>query len=175
MYEGRYSEAAPLLAQVIENGFYQLDSSTDFKPSIDADTPYISVGSSTEVIFALLGEWQGTRAAVVTPGVMPYMTLSDVYLSLSECQYRMGREDDARFYLDKVIEAKGIAMMKGDLLWEIKQMREHLLLYSGTYFAFLKRNNLAKDACGVEDYRLLFPIPSSEMNNNMMMIQNPGY
>lgn len=177
MYEGRYSEAAPLLSQVIGNGFYSLDASTDFKTSPELDVEYtrVSVGESTEVIFALADQGATTRVVIQSPGVIPYITLSDVYLSLAECMYHTGNVGKAEDLLEAVVSAKSLMLTQEDTLLRIKELREHLLLYSGTYFAFLKRNNLAKEACGIEDYRLLFPVPSSEMMNNMMMTQNPGY
>ena len=57
---------------------------------------------------------------------------------------------------------------------KIKEVRERILLYSGTYFAFLKRTDLAKEVCDIEDYQLLFPIPSSEVDLNPNIKQNPG-
>lgn len=177
MYERRYSEAAPLLNQVIDNGFYSLDASTDFKTSPELDVEYtrVSVEESTEVIFALSDQGATTRVVIQYPGVMPYITLSDVYLSLAECLYHTGNEGQAEDLLEALVRAKSLMLIEKDTLLRIKEVRERLLLYSGTYFAFLKRNNLAKDVCGIEDYRLLFPVPSSEMMNNMMMTQNPGY
>jgi tetratricopeptide (TPR) repeat protein len=177
MYERRYSEAAPLLNQVINNGFYSLDASTDFKTSPELDVEYtrVSVEESTEVIFALSDQGATTRVVIQYPGVMPYITLSDVYLSLAECLYHTGNEGQAEDLLEALVRAKSLMLIEKDTLLRIKEVRERLSLYSGTYFAFLKRNNLAKDVCGIEDYRLLFPIPNSEMMNNMMMTQNPGY
>ncbi len=174
MYEGNYTDAKPLLTKVIENGFYSLDASTDFKPS--ATTGNIGVAESTEVIFAFLND-AGTRAGVtiVEPGVMPYITLSDVYLSLAECYYQMGDSKTAEQYIKDVIDAKSLKVSDDNALMEIKEIREQILLYSGTYFAFLKRTGIAKSVCGIEDYQLLFPIPSEELLYNGYMTQNPGY
>ena len=44
--------------------------------------------------------------------------------------------------------------------------------WGGTYFAFLKRTGLAKDVCGIEDYQLLFPIPNTDVTDNVP--QNNG-
>ena len=101
--------------------------------------------------------------------------LSDVYLSLAECCYHAGRASEANSLVEAVAQAKSLVLAEGDVLFRIKELREHLLLYSGTYFAFLKRNGLAQDVCGIENNRLLLPIPSSEMRFNMMLTQNPGY
>lgn len=174
MYEGRYDEAMPLLRSVMDNGFYRLDASTNFAPSIDLESSYVSVENSTEVIFALQNE-RVTRATIVSPQVTPYITLSDVYLSLAECCYHAGRASEANSLVEAVAQAKSLVLAEGGVLFRIKELREHLLLYSGTYFAFLKRNGLAQDVCGIENNRLLLPIPSSEMRFNMMLTQNPGY
>ena len=45
----------------------------------------------------------------------------------------------------------------------------------GGYFAFLKRNGIAKSELGLKDYQLLLPIPINEINANPSMVQNPGY
>ena len=174
MYEGNYSDAKPLLTKVIENGFYSLDASTDFKPSTTTD--YVGVAESTEVIFAFLND-RGTRAGItiMEAGVMPYITLSDVYLSLAECQYTLGDLTSAEQYIKNVVDAKSLNVSESNVLLKIKEVREQILLYSGTYFAFLKRTHIAKNICGIEDFQLLFPIPSDELYTNMYITQNPGY
>ena len=147
MYEGNYSDAKPLLKKVIDNGFYSLDASMDFKPSTTTDN--IGISESTEVIFALLND-AGTRAAItiVEAGVIPYITLSDVYLSLAECYYKEGDSTSAEHYLKSVTETKKLNVSESNTLMKIKEVRENILLYSGTYFAFLKRTGIAKDVCG---------------------------
>ena len=174
MYEGNYIEAKPLLEKVIDNGFYSLDASTDFNSSTTTDC--IGASESTEVIFALLND-SGTRSdvTVVEAGVMPYITLSDVYLSLAECQYKLGDLVSAEQSVKNVTDAKSLTVSESDVLMKIKEVREQILLYSGTYFAFLKRTGIAKDVCGIEDYQLLFPIPIVELQTNSSMSQNPGY
>jgi len=74
-----------------------------------------------------------------------------------------------------VIDAKNLSVPDNNVLMQIKEVREQILLYSGTYFAFLKRTNLAKDICSIEDYQLLFPIPYQELVMYPQMTQNPGY
>ena len=174
MYQGNYSEAKSLLQTVVDNGYYTLDASTNFMPSTSTDD--ISVAESTEVIYAFQYD-AGTRASVtiMEPGVMPYITLSDVYLSLAECWYKEGKTNNAEEYISKVMNAKNLTSAETDALLKIKDVREQILLYSGTYFAFLKRSGLAKDVCNIADYQLLFPIPSNEMYSNRQMTQNPGY
>lgn len=174
MYQGNYTTAKNLLQKVVDNGFYTLDASKNFMTSTSTDD--IDVTESTEVIFALQYD-AGTRASVtiMEPGVMPYITLSDVYLSLAECHYELGDSNTAEQNIKKILDAKNISTTETDVLMKIKDVREQILLYSGTYFAFLKRTGLAKTICNIEDYQLLFPIPSNELYSNSQMTQNPGY
>lgn len=175
MYEGYYAQAKVLLQQVISNGFYCLDASTNFfgtwgEVVIDG----VATDVSPELIFALHGA-SATRSTVsiYTPNKMPCMTLSDVYLSLAECYYFLEDATTADTYVQSIIDAKSLEVNESSVLMKIKAVRERLLLHSGTYFAFLKRSGLAKEVCGIEDYQLLFPIPQSEMYNNRQMTQNP--
>lgn len=174
MYQGNYTTAKDLLQKVVDNGFYTLDASKNFMTSTSTDD--IDVTESTEVILALQYD-AGTRASVtiMEPGVMPYITLSDVYLSLAECHYELGDSNTAEQNIKKILDAKNISTTETDVLMKIKDVREQILLYSGTYFAFLKRTGLAKTICNIEDYQLLFPIPSNELYSNSQMTQNPGY
>ena len=170
LYEGKYNEANDLLRQVVEAGFYEFDTTSGDICQIPA--------SSSEVIYALLCD-SGTRTraniTIEQPLEIPYLTLTDVMLSLAECNYMLGREHEAENYLSEVKRAKNITTEGGNILQEIKSVREQTLLHSGTYFAFLKRTGLAKEVCGVEDYRLLLPIPQQELETNMNLMQNPGY
>lgn len=174
MYQGNYSTAKDLLQKVVDNGYYTLDTSKDFKPSTSTDD--IDIAESTEVIFAFKYD-AGTRASVtiMEPGVMPYITLSDVYLSLAECHYKLGDSSTAEQHIKKILDVKKLTTSETEVLMKIKDVREQILLYSGTYFAFLKRTGLAKEVCDIEDYQLLFPIPSNELYTNNKMTQNPGY
>ena len=174
MYQGNYSTAKDLLQKVVDNGYYTLDTSKDFKPSTSTDD--IDIAESTEVIFAFKYD-AGTRASVtiMEPGVMPYITLSDVYLSLAECHYKLGDSSTAEQHIKKILDVKKLTTSETEVLMKIKDVREQILLYSGTYFAFLKRTGLAKEVCDIEDYQLLFPIPSNELYTNNKMTQNSGY
>lgn len=175
MYEGNYNDAHPLLQKVISNGFYKLDASMDFKPSSTNND--IDVKESTEVILAFLNNDTGSRAntTIMEAGVIPYITLSDVHLSLAESFYKLGDNNEAEKQIKKITDAKNINLTETDVLMKIKEVRERLLLYSGTYFAFLKRTGLAKEVCDIKDYQLLFPIPSNEVDLNPNIQQNPGY
>lgn len=173
LFEGNYAEAKTLLEEVIGNGFYQLDASSEYTEA------------SGEIIFALRAEPVNTSPYDLfydykIPTLIPRFTLSDAYLSLAECHYHMGDESAALENLHRVTDAKGLDLPEdADILAQLQQVRERLLFHSGSYFTFLKRNGLAIERCGIEEYRLLLPIPSSYIQDMERMgdvaIQNDGY
>lgn len=77
--------------------------------------------------------------------------------------------------MQKVITAKHISATGENTLEKIKDARLQLMLYTNTNFTFMKRNNFAKEVYGIEEYRLLLPIPQQEIDVNSSMTQNPGY
>ncbi len=192
IYKGELHDARHLLEEVIRSDFYQLDASGNFNSNdsdimIDTDIVIedemgpagksIKVNESTEVIFALINSNStGTTRSGVTiaePTVIPYITLSDVYLSYIECCYMLGDLARAEVYMNELFKIKNLNITEDNYLMKVKQAREQLLLNNGTYFAFLKRTGLAKDICEVEDYQLLFPIPNTDVTDNVP--QNNGY
>lgn len=131
------------------------------------------------IIYALINNTK-TRANIVIeePEIIPYITLSDVYLSLAECHYRLGNHETAKQCIGNVIKAKNLTVQSDDIITRIKEIREQILLHSGTFFAFLKRNGITEEVCDIKIYQqhmLLFPIPENELRYNPNMTQNPGY
>lgn len=174
MYLGEYNQAETLLEKVISNGFYELDAS-NYNNS-ETITNLFNNGSSKETIFATHSEPQ-TRGniSISTPKLVPIMTYTDVVLSYAESLYKNGKTPEAESQLQKVITAKHISITGGNTLEKIKDARLQLMLYTNTNFAFMKRNNFAKEVYGIEEYRQLLPIPEQELMYNSLMTQNPGY
>lgn len=174
MYQGEYNQAEKLLGEVISNGFYELDASNyNNKETI---TNLFNNGSSKEIIFAAHNEPQSRgNISIGTPPLVPIMTYTDVVLSYAESLYKNGRTLEAESQLQKVITAKHISVTGENTLEKIKDARLQLMLYTNTNFAFMKRNNFAKEVYGIEEYRLLLPIPQQEIIVNPSMTQNPGY
>lgn len=176
LYRHDYQSAAPLLAKVINNGYYALDNSnystTETIDKIAAD------GGGVEVVFALNGG-SGTRTRagvnIHSPYLITLMTYTDVMLSYAECQYRLGDMSSAERFLNSVAVAKDVTLSGSNLLEKIADARRQLMLYSFGNFAFFKRSGLAASEYGVENYRLLWPIPQREMETNPNLTQNPGY
>ena len=133
-------------------------------------------GSSKETIFATHNEPQSRgNISIGIPLLVPIMTYTDVVLSYAESLYKNGRTLEAESQLQKVITAKHISATGENTLEKIKDARLQLMLYTNTNFAFMKRNNFAKEVYGIEEYRLLLPIPQQEIDVNSSMTQNPGY
>ena len=167
MYEGDWDLAKSLLTEVINNGYYTLDQEYEYKTT------------SKDIIFALTQEilTEGAshkNSTIKVPNILPIQTMTDVYLSMAECEYNTGNKLEANKLLSMVATAKGIKVSSEGIIG-VKEVREQLLLHSTSYFSFLKRNNIAQSECGILDYQLLFPIPIKELYTNSQMSQNLGY
>lgn len=172
MLEGCYVEAIPLLEKIITNGFYKLDD-------------VIKDSRSTDIIFGLMQQegnyvieypWFSYRPSAL----IPYATLTDVYLSLAECYYRSSGESKAQEYLQQVMSVQNTSINETEFMKQLSILHEENGVHSvgifGKYFSFLKRNGLVEDVCGVEEYRLLFPVPETYMKEYKgVATQNPGY
>ena len=173
MYQGNYRQAEPLLAKVISGGFYMLDSSNyNQKETI---TDLYNNGSGTETILAVRNDvMTRSNISLGIPSLVPLMTYTDVLLSYAECLCKNGSTSDAESQLNKIVAAKGIPLSGTTVLDKIKSARLQLSLYCDVNFAFLKRTGFAKEVYGVEDYRLLLPIPQRDVIAGGIS-QNTGY
>ena len=100
---------------------------------------------------------------------------TDLLLSLAECKLNGDTPAGVNTYISEISNHYGISIEPTDEIQKIKEIYQKAEIRYG-YFAFLKRNGLAKETIGItDDYQLLFPIPQSEINLNPNMGQNPGY
>lgn len=101
---------------------------------------------------------------------------TELLLSLAECKLNGDTPTDTDTFINEILNNYRWLNIEST---DKKQMMKDIYLELGIrdgYFAFLKRNGLAKETIGItEDYQLLFPIPQSEINLNPNMVQNPGY
>lgn len=173
MYQGNYRQAEPLLAKVISGGFYMLDSSNyNQKETI---TDLYNNGSGTETILAVRNDvMTRSNISLGIPSLVPLMTYTAILLSYAECLCKNGSTSDAESQLNKIVAAKGIPLSGTTVLDKIKNARLQLSLYCDVNFAFLKRTGFAKEVYGVEDYRLLLPIPQRDVIAGGIS-QNTGY
>ena len=107
MYRNNYSKAKPYLEKVISNGYYNLNSN--------------------DVIMAY--QYSVITRASSTNEYVPLFTLSDVTLSLAECEYKLGNTNVAWQNAKKVADGKhtfsNITAPEG-LLQYVSQIRKVL-------------------------------------------------
>lgn len=87
-----------------------------------------------------------------------------------------GNTPKAKEYINQVCEHKNLTVDQSDVLKAIASL--HYQINSPSYMNFIRRNGLGESFMGLSHdnlYQLLWPIPSSEMNLNPQMTQNPGY
>ena len=173
MYNERHLDAMPLLQQVINNKFYTI-SEADFSDGENTST-FNTLFEEDELIYGFK-DGSGTRVNIVIriPGIIALQTITDAYLSLAECYFKDDKSSIAEELINQVAATKNIAV-SGSVLNKIKELRSQVLLYSAGYFPYMKRSALATEAFEVEDWQLLWPIPTSEINFNPNISQNDGY
>ena len=173
MYNERHLDAMPLLQQVINNKFYTI-SEADFSDGENTST-FNTLFEEDELTYGFK-DGSGTRVNIVIriPGIIALQTITDAYLSLAECYFKDDKSSIAEELINQVAATKNIAV-SGSVLNKIKELRSQVLLYSAGYFPYMKRSALATEAFEVEDWQLLWPIPTSEINFNPNISQNDGY
>lgn len=159
----KWDEALPLLEKVISNGYYSLIA-----------TNKVEFKNDSECIFGLIKQ---TRA-VDNDGkaCIPCLDYREVVLTAAECLYHTGKTAKAKEYVDLISKKKSISVDGSDLLKSIATLRYKLQLPN--YLTFIRRNDLGTSFMGLsanQTYQLLWPIPSSEINNGPGVTQNPGY
>lgn len=134
------------------------------------DMPLPKLGETGKTVVAGFA----LELAKAFPSLVPLMTYTDVLLSYAECLCKNGRTSDAEIQLNKLVTAKELQLSGVTVLDKIKSARLQLTLYCDVNFAFLKRTGLAKEVYGVENYRLLLPIPQRDVIAGGIS-QNTGY
>jgi tetratricopeptide (TPR) repeat protein len=168
MYLGEYDKAYPLLTQIIQSGNYTLSNSR---------TNALSSGSK-EIIYAFRQDPQREYSRYIeSTDIVPALLYSEVVMLAAECAYRLGNNSEAVNYYNKVAESRGAATISSttDFMSAMLSLWENELKGTGTYFAFLKRNNLAEEVLNIPVYKQLLPIPRQELDLNPGIKQNPGY
>jgi len=168
MYTGDYNEAYSLLQEIIQSGNYALNNSR-----IGA----LSTGSN-EFIYVLKQDSQSEYSQnIELTDFIPIITYSEIIMLSAECAYHLGNTDDAINYYNIMAESRSVATISSteNFISNILSLWKTELKGTGTYFAFLKRNDLAESVLNIPNYRLLLPFPQSELNLNPNLIQNPGY
>ena len=155
----KFDKALPLLEEVIRRGEYHLEYSqaTEYQNNAECILGYYPEMSSAQKIF-------------------PCLDYKDVILTAAECLYHTGNTPKAKEYINQVCEYKNLTADQSDVLKAIASL--HYQINSPSYMNFIRRNELGESFMGLSHdnlYQLLWPIPSSELNCNPQMTQNPGY
>ncbi|WP_134087926.1 RagB/SusD family nutrient uptake outer membrane protein [Olivibacter sp. XZL3] len=114
---------------------------------------------------------------------VPVIRISEVYLNRAEAQAQLGRVQEAQEDLNRIRTRAGLAAITpqgADLLTAIRRERRLELAFEGQRFFDLTRLgiDISKETIvpiPFSDYRILAPLPQSEIDINSNLIQNRGY
>jgi hypothetical protein len=108
------------------------------------------------------------------------LRLAEMHLIRAEAlAYTNGSIDDIKADIDIIRSRAGLAGTTANdyasLKLAIENERRHELAFEGHRWFDLISTKRADDVKGIEEYKMLFPIPKSEILTNKLMSQNPGY
>ncbi len=138
----------------------------------------------------LMGKYR-TGIADYTPKDINYIRLPEAYFILSECYAELGSLDKAISTLNIFLSKRGAKLIsktinkslfieqlflekqrefhgEGMNYFEMKRLRKDIKRYNVD-------NELIQSTISKEDFRLIFPIPLSELKNNPHISQNAGW
>ena len=167
--QGQYSEALALLQDIISSGSYTLNNSIN-----DA-----LASASTEMIYAV------NKEIIPTPyhtehidenSYLPLIQYSEILLLAAECSDKIGNTEDAISYLNQIRDRNdNTPSTPSSFESDLKETWKNTLKGGFSYLDFLNRNGLTMNELNIQEYQMLLPIPSSEINLNPNVHQNPGY
>jgi hypothetical protein len=168
MEQGKIAEAKSMLTGIVNSGRYQLG----------------------DLIYQLSAS--GTNRNVQFEQVSDIcFSYTEVLLNLAECESRLGNSAQAENYLNQVMTANMgspayssnaslsssafTTRTSDEFINRLANVWQSELRGTGTYFAFLKRNNIAVSTLNIPIWRQVFPVPMREIFVNPSMSQNEGY
>lgn len=168
MEQGKIAEAKSMLTGIVNSGRYQL-----------GDLIYQLPASGTN---------RNVQFEQVSDICFSY---TEVLLNLAECESRLGNSAQAENYLNQVMTANigspayssnaslsssaFTARTSDEFIHRLANVWQSELRGTGTYFAFLKRNNIAVSTLNIPIWRQVFPVPMREIFVNPSLSQNEGY
>lgn len=168
MEQGKIAEAKSMLTGIVNSGRYQL-----------GDLIYQLPASGTN---------RNVQFEQVSDICFSY---TEVLLNLAECESRLGNSAQAENYLNQVMTANMgspayssnaslsssafTTRTSDEFINRLANVWQSELRGTGTYFAFLKRNNIAVSTLNIPIWRQVFPVPMREIFVNPSMSQNEGY
>ncbi len=158
------------------NGRYEVAPSDDYIQSfeegdvrLDASVAYDEVNKPYVIKYSDLTS--GTDRVIV-------LRLAEMYLIRAEAMaYSNGPINAIKADIDLIRSRAGLAATTASdyasLKLAIENERRHELAFEGHRWYDLVRTKRAVEVIGIQEYKILFPIPKSEMLTNKLMIQNP--
>lgn len=156
-----------------------------FAPTVDLESSYEGAErASASMAYDSYGPF-GYKFREIATGAddVPVLRLADAYLLRAEANLCEGAAADV--VLADINEVRDRAGLVGldpavvntteDLTQAIAHERFLELAMEGQRFFDLRRLGLAEEELELESYRLLFPIPQTELDVNPNLEQNPGY
>ena len=163
MEQGKFAEAKSMLTGIVNSGRYQLGD-------LIYQFPVSDMYSDIQLIC---------------------FSYTEVVLNLAECESRLGNSAQAENYLNQVITANigspayssNVSLSSSafttrtsdEFIKRLANVWQSELRGTGTYFAFLKRNNIAVSTLNIPVWRQVFHVPMREILVNPSMSQNEGY
>lgn len=151
---------------------------------VRADLYVEKVKSGTPFIYSV--KWQDTPGNPNTVNV-PVIRYSEVLLIRAEAYAELGQLGQAIADLNTIRERAGLeplstALSKQQVIDAVLQERRVEFALEGQRFFDLKRRGLdipkpqsAEGTIPYSDYRILAPLPTGEIDQNDLLVQNPGY
>ena len=168
LHQKSYAQAYNYLKRIIDSGVYGLEPSSE-----------ISLGlSSREIVWGLRtdSQQQSSESVLKDNAYVPFVIYTEVLLSAAECAYHLGNRAEAMAYSNKVTQVRNLPLISEvNFIESLRSVWQSELKGFGSYFSFLRRNNLAVEQLKIKDYQQLLPIPLQEMETNQNLIQNPGW
>lgn len=168
LHQKSYAQAYNYLKRIIDSGVYALESSSETSLGLN----------SREIVWGLRTDslQQSSESVLKGNAYVPFVTYTEVLLSAAECAYHLGNRAEAMAYSNRVTQARNLSLISEvNFIESLRSVWQSELKGFGSYFSFLRRNNLAVEQLKIKDYQQLLPIPLQEIEANQNLIQNPGW
>ena len=174
LLRGENNKALDCLNLIVNSGRFALS----------ADYDAIFNGGSKEVIFEAYRNPNDdafyTYSQLIEKGNGKSIVISryaETLLLASEANLNNGNRAEAAKYLNQVRARNDQPALNSSDSLDVAILNEYKadLYNEGVYFSALKRFEKTEETLNIPTYKLLMPIPLSELQSNPNMAQNPGY
>jgi len=163
-YSENYNESSEFSNNIIESGYYSLNSTNNIFANNSTETIWGFVKSDNNVFnnFFNKGEY------------IPVMRLTESILLYAESQYRLGNIIEATNSINTIKDRNQETNLQEASSDAIYSMYMQELSKEGQLYEILKRFEKL-GPLNISEWRLILPIPQSTINKYPTLAQNPGY